>query len=114
MSNEIRSFEPIGKDEIIKHIKAGMPISIHPSIRKTLRETSIKEVYLDKFPKDELGKELRDISFEEVFDALNNHEDVYKVIGVNDSFVREALFAQLSLLTKLDYDCFYELWLYKG
>ena len=43
--------------------------------------------------------------------ALNNKQNVYEVMGVADSVVRERLFEYLSLVYDVDYDVVYKKWL---
>lgn len=94
--------------------KSGTPISIAPAIRKQLASESILDYYVNKYPTDDLGSELNNITFEDVWNALNSHgKDIYDVIGVGDSVVRERIFDRLSELTNLDYDAIYYLWLYR-
>ena len=42
---------------------------------------------------------------------MRQHEDVYDILGVGDSLVRERVFKHLSELTLLPYDVFYNMWL---
>ena len=51
-------------------------------------------------------------TFQDVIDALESGEDVYEVIGADDSIVRERVFEELSKLTGKDYDYFYDMWLH--
>lgn len=94
-------------------VKNGTPISIAPAIRNALANESILDYYVNQFPTDDLGSELNDISFADVWDALTAGRDIYDVIGVGDSVIRERIFDRLSKLTHLDYDAIYYLWLYK-
>ena len=110
MSN-VSSSDDINWEQIAK---SGTPISIAPAIRKELADESILDYYVNEYPTDELGSELKDISFADVWDALNSHgKDIYDVIGVGDSVVRERIFDRLSEITNLDYDAIYYLWLYR-
>lgn len=51
-------------------------------------------------------------TFQDVINALESGEDVYEVIGADDSIVRERVFEELSKLTGKDYDYFYDMWLH--
>ena len=76
---------------------------------KTLK---IREWYLKKYPKDELGKELKpDINFENLFETLENKKDVYEFFGVGDSLIRERCFAKLAELKNENYEFIYLKWL---
>ena len=60
---------------------------------------NIKEWYLKKYPHDDLGQEIDpNVTFEDLFEALDTYEDVYEVLGGNeiDSIVRERCFEKLS------------------
>lgn len=72
----------------------------------------IKKWYMRSYPTDELGEELNDdVTFKDLWDALNNKQDVYEIMGVADSVVRERLFEYLSLVYDVDYDVVYKKWL---
>lgn len=67
---------------------------------------------MENYPTDELGADIKsNLTFTDVFTALNNYKDIYKVLGVADSFVRERVFNQLTKLFSIDYDSIYEQWL---
>jgi hypothetical protein len=73
---------------------------------------NIKEFYLNEYPTDELGIELRDdINFTGLLNNLYTANDVYKYIGVYDSLVRERLFSKLAEILDSPYDYVYNLWL---
>ena len=44
-------------------------------------------------------------------DVMNDLPNVYKVIGVGDSVVRERVFEELSKRTKKSYNDIYDIWL---
>ena len=74
--------------------------------------TKLKEWYTTNYPDDELGDEINpDSTFQNLFDALDQYRDVYEVIGVGDSLVRERLFESLADVTHYDYDTIYNQWL---
>lgn len=74
--------------------------------------TKVREWYMENYADDELGKEIKDgLTFNEVFEALNNYEDIYNTLGVGDSIIRERVFEKLSVLLGKDYDYIYDLWL---
>ena len=73
---------------------------------------NIKEFYLNEYPTDELGIELRDdTNFTGLLNNLYTANDVYKYIGVYDSLVRERLFSKLAEILDSPYDYVYNLWL---
>lgn len=55
----------------------------------------IRDWYTKNYPTDELGKEINDITFEDLWNAIN-FDNIYDVIGVGDSLIRERLFEHLS------------------
>ncbi len=72
----------------------------------------IKKWYLRSYPTDDLGEELNDTAtFKDLWDALNEKKDVYEIIGVDDSIVRERLFEYLSLIYEVDYSYVLNKWL---
>lgn len=74
--------------------------------------TKLKEWYTTNYPSDELGAEINpDSTFQNLFDALDRYRDVYEVIGVGDSLVRERLFESLEEITGYDYQTIYEQWM---
>ena len=80
-------------------------------------EEKVATWYRKAYPSDkEMADEMRPrrSTFQDVIDALESGEDVYEVIGADDSIVRERVFEELSKLTGKDYDYFYDKWLYGG
>ncbi|MER2008816.1 MAG: hypothetical protein ABS939_15300 [Psychrobacillus sp.] len=72
-------------------------------------ENNVKRWYTDIYPTDELGKEIDDnLTFVKLASDVNN---VYQLLGVWDSVVRERVFTRLSELMNEDYDYVYQLWL---
>jgi hypothetical protein len=77
-----------------------------------MENEKIKMWYMETYPTDELGKELKnDITFYDLFDCLDGYKDVYEFLGVGDSIMRERIFEQLSIIMKCDYDYIYNQWL---
>jgi hypothetical protein len=73
---------------------------------------NIKQFYLENYPTDELGIELKDdTNFTGLLNELITNNDVYGYIGVGDSIIRERLFMELSEILKCSYDYVYDLWL---
>ena len=73
---------------------------------------NIKEFYLNNYPTDELGIELRDdTNFTGLLNNLYTANDVYTYIGVGGSIIRERLFAKLAEILDAPYDYVYNLWL---
>jgi len=73
---------------------------------------TIKQFYLENYPTDELGIELKDdTNFTGLLNELITNNDVYGYIGVGDSIIRERLFEKLSEILNCSYDYVYNLWL---
>lgn len=72
----------------------------------------IKQWYRINYPDDDLGNELNDaVTFEDLWNGLHNGSDVYEIIGVADSIIRERLFEHLAEIYGVDYDYVYKKWL---
>lgn len=73
---------------------------------------NVKEWYRGEYPTDDLVEEIKDtVTFEDVFEALDNYRDIYNEIGTTDSLVRERIFNKLAILMEVDYDYIYDQWL---
>jgi len=65
-------------------------------------KTEVRAYYMDKYATDELGAEIRmGVTFKDVYDLLNVH----------DSLVRERVFEALSEIMKCEYDYIFSQWL---
>lgn len=72
----------------------------------------VKEWYHKEYPDDDIWEEIdSDITFFDVYSTLRGKHDVYDVLGVGDSVVRERVFDKLSEIGKVDYDVIYNMWL---
>ena len=75
----------------------------------------IKDWYIKTYPTDEEGKEIDDkITFKAFYGYLWQGYDVYDVLEVNDSLIRERVFEKLSEILGVDYDVVYKKWLQSG
>ena len=73
----------------------------------------IRGWYRKKFPADDLGERIdRSVTFDDLWSALCWGRDVYGLLGVGDSLVRERCFDELSRIMRVDYDVIYRRWLY--
>ena len=73
---------------------------------------NIKQFYIENYPTDELGIELKDdTNFTGLLNELFTDNDIYGYIGVGDSIIRERLFEKLSEILSCSYDYVYNLWL---
>ena len=72
----------------------------------------IKNWYTHYYETDELGQEINSMAtFNDLHRALLDGRDVYEVIGVGDSLVRERLFDELAILLGVSYEVVYDMWL---
>ena len=65
--------------------------------------TSVREWYMRTYPSDKLGKEIRpDLTWYDAYEAkfIYKVADMYRIIGVEDSIVRERIEAQLNRIKK--------------
>lgn len=77
-----------------------------------IQMTKIKDWYESAFPTDELGCEIKsNVLFSDLFVTLDNGEDVYEFLGVDDSIVRERVFGKLSEIMNVEYSYIYNQWL---
>lgn len=80
--------------------------------RDIMEEKFIKEDYVTTFPTDELGKNINeDISYYNLFMGMLNGDDVYDMLGVSDTIIRERIFRLLSEMMEVGYDVIYYAWL---
>ena len=74
--------------------------------------TFIKEWYLKTYPTDELGEELNGrATFYDLFEALDNYQDVYNLFGIGDTIIRERIFEKLAEIMECPYEEIYNQWL---
>jgi hypothetical protein len=77
-----------------------------------MRAEKIKDWYTKNHPTDDLGEELdEDVTFADLMNALNNKKEIYEVMGVGDSVIRERLFEHLTSMYDESYDTIYKKWL---
>ena len=74
--------------------------------------TFIKDWYIKTYPTDEVGEELNSrATFYDLFEALENYQDVYNLFGIEDSIVRERIFEKLAEIMECPYEEIYNQWL---
>lgn len=77
----------------------------------TAIQMGIRDWYMSEYD-DPLGEEIDEtVTFLDLFEALDHYRDVYDVIGVGDSVIRERCFCKLSEIMECDYDYIYDQWL---
>ena len=75
---------------------------------------SIKQWYLEAYPNDTLGGEIREgLTFSDAYRALENKACIYEALGVCDSVIRERVFDQLAQISGVDYGVIYDMWCYE-
>jgi len=79
--------------------------------------TLVRDWYLANFPEDaeEGSRILKDVTFDDVFEALDTYEDIYETLFgdpmIGDSIVRERVFTELADMAGYDYGVIYDQWL---
>ena len=74
--------------------------------------SNVKETYKHCYPTDVLGDCLNGcISFAQVLARMQEGEDFYNLIKVEDSIVREHIFSILASVGGVKYDDIYTIWL---
>ena len=108
----IEESKPIKKESLLKEDNK-MMYKTQEDFDPTL-DLRVKPKFKERFPEEGsfIDQIPEDLTFRKVMDALNNEEDIYDVIGVNDSVVREEIFILLSDLLDIEYDEIYQLWLH--
>ena len=77
-----------------------------------MENKKIKEWYMENYTTDDLGQEINEkATFEDLFKALKNNTDIYDLIGVGDSVIRERLFKELASIKGIKYNDIYNMWL---
>lgn len=71
----------------------------------------IKKWYIATYPTDELGEEINPkLTFGQLCNEMHVGKDVYKMLGVCDSVVRERVFEALAKVKNTTYEAIYNLW----
>ena len=69
----------------------------------------IRDWYIKEYPADEIGAEIdENATFRDLFYALDCYKDVCEIIGVEDSIIRERVFARPAYIMDVDYKYIYE------
>lgn len=72
---------------------------------------NIKEWYKATYKDDELGDCINDVSWSDLWAGLCKGTEVYDILGVGDSVVRERVFEELADILECDYNVVYCTWL---
>ena len=82
------------------------------TVESVLRNINVNEDYVTDFPTDDLGKEInKDLIFLQLFNGLLCGKDIYEMLDVSDSLIRERVLERLAYLMGIDYQIIYYLWL---
>ena len=76
------------------------------------KSENIKDWYTKTYPTDDLGEQINcNSTFSDLWNSLHNKENLYEIMGVEDTVVRERLFEHLSEIKGVNYDYVYNKWL---
>ena len=79
--------------------------------QKYSMDSDIHSWYADVFPDDKLGEEIyTGVTFQKLYDMLSA-DDIYSIMGVDDSSIRERCFLKIAELMQVDYSVIYDKWL---
>jgi len=67
--------------------------------------------YRNKYPTDDCGNDINDVTFGDLWCCLHDGKDFYDFSGVSDSIVRERLFVKMAEIFKCSYDFIYGMWI---
>lgn len=82
-------------------------------------EINIRNWYKENFPEDKLGGAInKNVTFEDVYICIDQHQNLYNTLGVGDLIIRERVIRKLSHLLcqegiKVSYTDIYQTWLGK-
>lgn len=80
-------------------------------MKKELKKR-VRAWYMAAFPSDDMGPDIsKNVTFNQVRMALYYNKDVYDVLGVVDSVVRERVFDHLAAVLDVSYSDVYNAWL---
>lgn len=98
--------------KLLDEMDGYMYIVYTKDVKPVTRLTYIKEWYIEKFPTDDLGYQIKEnITFKDAFANLGRTKDFYTFLGVGDSIVRERVFEQLSKIYGVSYAYIYNKWM---
>ena len=103
--------------EVIRTTADEMITDISEKLKELEKEKSvdlnsdISAWYAAEFSDDEMKDEIyTGVSFQKLYDMLSSN-DLYSIIGIDDTVVRERCFSKLAELMQVDYSVIYEKWL---
>ena len=103
--------------EVIRTTADEMITDISEKLKELEKEKSvdlnsdISAWYAAEFSDDEMKDEIyTGVSFQKLYDMLSSN-DLYSIIGIDDTVVRERCFTKLAELMQVDYSVIYDMWL---
>lgn len=106
------SIDPIREEYVEKLVKLNEERRRALKSTKKTMNSNISDWYISEYPDDSEGEYINtDVTFNDLFDALDTYKDIYNVIGTGDSVVRERVFEKLAELMGVDYDYIYDQWM---
>ena len=74
-------------------------------------QENVRAWYMSEYPDDDMGKDIHEfLTFGQMLGAMLEGNEVYDVIGVVDSVIRERIFERLAELMQCHYDTVYNIW----
>ena len=87
--------------------------SVDKELKHPELNNNIKDFYTSSFSSDDLGDNINNsVTFLQLYRALKNKKDIYKLLGTGDSTVRERVFRELARILNTDYMYVYNIWQY--
>ena len=87
--------------------------SVDKELKHLELNNNIKDFYTSSFSGDDLGDNINNsVTFLQLYRALKNKKDIYKLLGTGDSTVRERVFRELARILNTDYMYVYNIWQY--
>ena len=87
--------------------------SVDKELKHPELNNNIKDFYTSSFSGDDLGDNINNsVTFLQLYRALKNKKDIYKLLGTGDSTVRERVFRELARILNTDYMYVYNIWQY--
>ena len=79
----------------------------------TMKE-SATDWYAKEFKSDKKMAPKNGMTFEQLYEGMKKGKNIYDMMGVNDSIVRERVMGEMADRLGVDYDHVYDLWLHGG